>query len=42
MRLVLSGINGRYLREIPDNLVRETELVEAAVAYATDATSLFE
>jgi hypothetical protein len=42
MHLILNGINGRYLREIPDNSVRETELVEAAVAYATDATLLFE
>ena len=32
MRLILNGINGRYLREIPDNSVHDTELVEAAVA----------
>jgi hypothetical protein len=36
MRLILNGINGRYLREIPDNAARDTQLVEAAVAYATD------
>jgi hypothetical protein len=30
------------LREIPDNFVEQTELVEAAVAYATDAAPLLE
>jgi hypothetical protein len=42
MRLILNGINGRYLREIPDNAAQDTEVVEAAVAYATDASLLFE
>jgi phosphatidylserine/phosphatidylglycerophosphate/cardiolipin synthase-like enzyme len=42
MRLVLNGINGRYLREIPDNAVRDTEMVEAAVAYATSESLLFD
>ncbi|MFZ0424247.1 MAG: phospholipase [Xanthobacteraceae bacterium] len=42
MRLILNGINGRYLREIPDNAVNDTELVEAAVAYATNDTLLFD
>ena len=32
MRMILNGINGRYLREIPDNAAQDTELVEAAVA----------
>jgi hypothetical protein len=42
MRLILNGINGRYLREIPDNAVNDTELVEAAVAYATNDAMLFD
>jgi hypothetical protein len=42
MRLILNGINGRYLREIPDNSVRDTESVEAAVAYATNDSLLFD
>lgn len=42
MRFILNGINGRYLREIPDNATRETELVEAAVAYATNEALLFD
>jgi hypothetical protein len=42
MQLILNGINGRYLREIPDNAAQDTELVEAAVAYATDASLLFD
>lgn len=42
MRLVLNGINGRYLREITDNAAKNTELVEAAVAYASDETLLFD
>ncbi|GLH77042.1 hypothetical protein SSBR45G_19500 [Bradyrhizobium sp. SSBR45G] len=36
MHLILNGINGRYLREIPDNWRTRTESVQAAVAYATD------
>jgi hypothetical protein len=35
-RLILNGINGRYPREIPDNAAKDCELVEAAVAYASD------
>ena len=42
MRIILNGINGRYLREITDNAANETELVEAAVAYATREELLFE
>jgi phosphatidylserine/phosphatidylglycerophosphate/cardiolipin synthase-like enzyme len=42
MRLILNGINGCYLREIPDNATRDTELVEAAVAYATNEALLFD
>jgi hypothetical protein len=42
MRLILNGINGKYLREIPDNAARQTEFVEAAVAYATNASLLFD
>jgi hypothetical protein len=42
MQLILNGINGRYLREINDNSAQETEYVEAAVAYVTDETLLFE
>jgi len=42
MRMILNGINGRYLREITENAPRETELVEAAVAYASDASLLFD
>jgi len=40
--LILNGINGKYLREIPDNAVNDTEFVEAAVAYATNDRLLFE
>ena len=42
MRLILNGINGSYLREIVDNAARDTELVEAAVAYAANASLLFD
>jgi hypothetical protein len=42
MRIVLNGINGRYLREINDNSTKKTEYVEAAVAYASDENLLFE
>jgi hypothetical protein len=41
MRLILNAINGRYLREIPDNAERDTEYVEAAVAYAAGEPLLF-
>ncbi|MGJ5180811.1 phospholipase D family protein [Bradyrhizobium oligotrophicum] len=41
MHLILNGINGRYLREIPDNWRTQTESVEAAVAYATEDRLLF-
>jgi hypothetical protein len=41
-RLILSGINGQYLRAITDNAGPATEYVEAAVAYVTDESLLFE
>jgi hypothetical protein len=41
MYLVLNGINGRYLRDILENKREDTELVEAAIAYATDDAPLF-
>src|SRR5687768_1842200 len=41
MRLILNGINGRYLLEILENAAAETDIVEAAVAYAA-ADELFE
>jgi hypothetical protein len=41
-RLMLSGINGQYLRAITDNAGPATEYVEAAVAYVTDESLLFE
>jgi hypothetical protein len=41
MRMILNGINGQYLREITENAARDSELVEAAVAYAS-ADELFE
>jgi len=40
--LILNGINGRYLREIPDNAAKDCDRVEAAVAYATKEDLLFE
>jgi hypothetical protein len=42
MRFILNGINGRYLREITENAAPDTEHVEAAVAYVTDESLLFE
>ncbi len=42
MRLVLGGVNGHYLLNITLNAASETEEVIAAVAYATDATLLFD
>lgn len=41
-RLILNRVNGRYLREIPDNVARDCERVEAAVACATKEDPLFE
>jgi hypothetical protein len=41
MRLILNGINGRYLREILENAAEDTDVVEAAVAYAS-ADELFD
>jgi hypothetical protein len=41
-RLILNGVNGRYLREICDNALDECDLVEAAVAYASDERLLFD
>ena len=42
MKLIMGGINGQYLRNITENCARDTEEVIAAVAYATDASLLFE
>jgi PLD-like domain len=42
MRLIMGGINGHYLRNIVENYARNTEEVLAAVAYATDASLLFD
>ena len=42
MELILGGINGNYLRDIIERAARETESVEAAVAYANDASLLFD
>ena len=42
MRMILNGINGRYLREINDNSAKTTDFVEAAVAYASEEALLFE
>src|SRR5690242_5139787 len=42
MKLILNGINGRFLREINDNAVSQTERVDAAVAYATKGSLLFD
>jgi hypothetical protein len=42
MRFIFNGINGRYLRDITENATQGTEFVEAAVAYATDASLLFD
>ncbi len=42
MHLVLGGINGNYLRDITENCAPDTEEVLAAVAYATDASLLFD
>ena len=42
MKLMLGGINGHYLRNITENSIQETEEVLAAVAYANDASLLFD
>jgi hypothetical protein len=42
MRFIFNGINGRYLRDITENAAQGTEFVEAAVAYATDGSLLFD
>lgn len=42
MKLILGGINGQYLRNITENCFGDTEMVVAAVAYATDASLLFD
>lgn len=42
MRLILGGVNGRYLRYITDHFATETEEVWAAVAYANRADLLFD
>ncbi len=41
-RIILNGINGRYLREVCDNALPDCEHVEAAVAYASNEDLLFE
>lgn len=42
MQMILGQINGNYLRDITERAALETEYVEAAVAYASDASLLFE
>ena len=42
MRTILGGINGRYLRDVIEAAASQTEFVEAAVAYANDASLLFD
>jgi hypothetical protein len=42
MRLILNGINGEYLRDIIESAAPDTESVDAAVAYATDSSLLFD
>jgi hypothetical protein len=42
MQLILGGINGHYLRNITENNANQTEEVLAAVAYASDASLLFD
>ena len=42
MRLVLGGVNGHYLRNVTENAKVETEEVLAAVAYANEASLLFD
>lgn len=42
MKLVMGSINGHYIRNITEKYARNTEEVLAAVAYATDATLIFD
>ncbi len=42
MKLIMGGINGHYLRNITQSSAPDTEEVLAAVAYATDASLLFD
>ena len=42
MKLILNAINGRYLLNVTANASKNTEHVEAAVAYATEAALLFD
>jgi hypothetical protein len=42
MRLILNGVNGDYLRNVIEQASDETESVDAAVAYASDASLLFD
>jgi hypothetical protein len=42
MRLIMGGINGDYLLNITLQCAADTEQVLAAVAYATDASLLFD
>jgi hypothetical protein len=42
MKIVLNGINGNYLRDILEGADGATERIDAAVAYATDASTLFQ
>lgn len=42
MRLIMGGINGHYLRNVTENCAQDTDEVLAAVAYATEASLLFD
>ncbi len=42
MEFYMGGVNGRYLRNIIERAADNTKEVLAAVAYATDASLLFD
>jgi hypothetical protein len=42
MKLILGGLNGEYLRDITEAAASDTERVDAAVAYATETSLLFD
>lgn len=42
MKLILNGVNGRYLRDVMEGAGDQVERVDAAVAYATDNRLLFD
>jgi hypothetical protein len=42
MRLIMSGINGHYLRNVTENCAHETDEVLAAVAYASETALIFD